>query len=303
MSAIEGVREPGRRVYLDTASGEALHPAARAVYQAALDTAYADPRRLHRRGAATARLVLDNARAVTGRGAGADGPTRSPSPPSGTDGVHRGAARPAPRGRRVPGDTAASHTAVEHSAVLHAAGLDAGPRRRGRAGRPDGRVDLRRPRPRPDAAVAWPASPPTTRSAPSSRSPRSAAPLDGVPLFVDACASAGRLPLPQGWSALAASAHKWGGPAGRRRPGRAPGRPVARARPRTTSASRSATTGFENVPAVAGRRRRAAGRGRGARPRSNARQRALVDRIRRRGRRHPGRRGGRRPGATGSRTW
>ena len=38
--------------------------------------------------------------------------------------------------------------------------------------------------------------------------------LDGVPLFVDACASAGRLPLPTGWSAAAASAHKWGGPAG-----------------------------------------------------------------------------------------
>ncbi len=36
----------------------------------------------------------------------------------------------------------------------------------------------------------------------------------GVPLFVDACASAGRLPLPAGWSVAAASAHKWGGPAG-----------------------------------------------------------------------------------------
>jgi cysteine desulfurase len=35
-----------------------------------------------------------------------------------------------------------------------------------------------------------------------------------VPLFVDAAASAGRLDLPDGWSAAAASAHKWGGPAG-----------------------------------------------------------------------------------------
>ncbi len=33
-------------------------------------------------------------------------------------------------------------------------------------------------------------------------------------MFVDACASAGRLPLPDGWAAAAASAHKWGGPAG-----------------------------------------------------------------------------------------
>jgi cysteine desulfurase len=35
-----------------------------------------------------------------------------------------------------------------------------------------------------------------------------------APLFLDACASAGRLPLPDGWSVAAASAHKWGGPAG-----------------------------------------------------------------------------------------
>jgi cysteine desulfurase len=41
-----------------------------------------------------------------------------------------------------------------------------------------------------------------------------AAALGDVPLFVDACAGAGRVPLPDGWSAAAASAHKWGGPAG-----------------------------------------------------------------------------------------
>ncbi len=35
-----------------------------------------------------------------------------------------------------------------------------------------------------------------------------------APLFVDACASAGLLPLPGGWAAAAASAHKWGGPGG-----------------------------------------------------------------------------------------
>ncbi len=36
----------------------------------------------------------------------------------------------------------------------------------------------------------------------------------GVPLLVDAAQSAGRLPVPDGWSLLTASAHKWGGPAG-----------------------------------------------------------------------------------------
>jgi cysteine desulfurase len=36
----------------------------------------------------------------------------------------------------------------------------------------------------------------------------------GVPLLVDAAASVGRDAVPAGWSALTASAHKWGGPAG-----------------------------------------------------------------------------------------
>jgi cysteine desulfurase len=35
-----------------------------------------------------------------------------------------------------------------------------------------------------------------------------------IPLLVDAAASAGRMPIPDGWSLLTASAHKWGGPAG-----------------------------------------------------------------------------------------
>ncbi|GAA4294732.1 hypothetical protein GCM10023178_67250 [Actinomadura luteofluorescens] len=36
----------------------------------------------------------------------------------------------------------------------------------------------------------------------------------GVPLFVDAAQSLGRAEVPGGWSYLAGSAHKWGGPAG-----------------------------------------------------------------------------------------
>jgi cysteine desulfurase len=37
---------------------------------------------------------------------------------------------------------------------------------------------------------------------------------DGVPLLVDAAQSLGRVPVPDGWSVLTGSAHKWGGPAG-----------------------------------------------------------------------------------------
>jgi cysteine desulfurase len=36
----------------------------------------------------------------------------------------------------------------------------------------------------------------------------------GVPLLVDAAMTTGRAPVPEGWSALAASARKWGGPPG-----------------------------------------------------------------------------------------
>jgi cysteine desulfurase len=36
----------------------------------------------------------------------------------------------------------------------------------------------------------------------------------GVPLYVDAAQSVGRVPVPDGWSLLSASARKWGGPAG-----------------------------------------------------------------------------------------
>ncbi len=36
----------------------------------------------------------------------------------------------------------------------------------------------------------------------------------GVPLLVDAAQSVGRAAVPEGWSVLVASAHKWGGPAG-----------------------------------------------------------------------------------------
>jgi cysteine desulfurase len=41
-----------------------LHPAAREAHSAALEAAWADPRRIHHSGRA-ARLVLDNARAAT----------------------------------------------------------------------------------------------------------------------------------------------------------------------------------------------------------------------------------------------
>ena len=88
----------------------------------------------------------------------------------------------------------------------------------------------------------------------------------------------GRLPLPPHWAALAGSAHKWGGPAGvgvllvrHRAPWLTPFPDDDRADPRAT--------GFENVPAAL-----AAAAALQAvvaeRAEVNARQHALVDRIR-----------------------
>ena len=107
-----------------------------------------------------------------------------------------------------------------------------------------------------------------------------AAAAAGVPLFMDACASAGRIPLPDGWSAAAASAHKWGGPAG---VGLLLVRKGARWRPPFPVDERidERAPGFENVPAAL-----AAAAALQAvvaeRDEVGARQRALVDDVRRR---------------------
>jgi cysteine desulfurase len=238
----EGSAEPGRRVYLDTASGEALHPAAREVFSAALDAAYADPRRLHHAGRA-ARLVLDNAREAVAEALGvrADEVTFTPS---GTDAVHRGLVG-LHRGAERLGDTLL-HTAVEHSAVLHAASWTRGPVRVlpvDTAGRVRvHELDLHRA----SVVACQSANHEVGTLQPVEEV---AAALADVPLFVDACASAGRLPLPGGWSAVAASAHKWGGPAG---VGILVIRRGVRWRDPFPEDDRGAghETGFENVPAI-----------------------------------------------------
>jgi cysteine desulfurase len=71
----------------------------------------------------------------------------------------------------------------------------------------------------------------------------------GVPLLVDAAQTVGRAPTPPGWSVLAASAHKWGGPAG-------VGVLAVRKGSRWRSSlpaderERGRVPGFENVPAI-----------------------------------------------------
>jgi cysteine desulfurase len=210
---------PSRRrsLDLDAASSEPLHPAAREAFLAALDQGYGDPRRLHGTGR-TARLVLDNAREATAQALGvrADEVTFTSS---GTDAVHRGLLGLQAGRARV--GRAVVHTAVEHSAVLHGARWSGSPvvpvpvDRTGRVA-PDAVLAAASGAAESVGEAAGVVAVQAANHEVGTLQPVSevAGGLGDVPLFVDACASAGRLPLPEGWSAAAASAHKWGGPAG-----------------------------------------------------------------------------------------
>lgn len=197
--------------YLDAASSEPLHPAAKDAFLAALEQGYADPRRLHGQGR-SARLILDNARAVVADCLGVR-PDEVTFTSSGTDAVHRGLLG-LRLGRARDGEVIV-HSAVEHSSVLHAARW-AGGEQQAIPVSAQGAVSL--------GDVAALANQPSTAVVAlqsANHEVGTMQPVDGVssligdvPLFMDACASAGRLPLPGAWSAAAASAHKWGGPAG-----------------------------------------------------------------------------------------
>jgi cysteine desulfurase len=235
--------------YLDHASGAPLHPAAREVLLQALDRAYADPRRLHGQ-ARDARLMLDNARAVVAECLGVR-PDEVTFTPSGTHACHLGVLGLL-AGRARHGDLLLA-SSVEHSAVL-----SAGAWHEGRGGRTAtipvdraGRVDLAAL----DALVGDQGDPAVIAVQAANPEVGACQPIDAVtaatsaPLFLDACASAGRVPLPDGWSAAALSAHKWGGPAG---VGVLLVRKGARWRHPFPGDDRvdERATGFENVPAA-----------------------------------------------------
>ncbi len=225
---------------LDAASSTPLHPAARETFLAALDRGYADPRRLHS-AARDARLLLDNAREASAEALGVR-PDEVSFTATGTEAVHRGLLGLAQRGLRA--GLPIVHTAVEHSAVLHAA--------RWAGGAPVsipvdtfGRVVL--------ADVPTSAAVVAAQSANHEVGTLQPVTLvseqTDAPVFMDACASMGRLPLPGGWAAAAGSAHKWGGPAG-------VGILLVRKGARwhnpfpTDDRVDDRTAGFENVPAI-----------------------------------------------------
>ncbi|GAA3746158.1 cysteine desulfurase/sulfurtransferase TusA family protein [Plantactinospora mayteni] len=208
------VNEPP--AYFDAASAAPLHPVARQAMLAALADGWADPARLYA-PARRARQLLDAARAATAEVLGVR-PDELSFTPSGTAAAHA-AVLGGLAGRRRAGGTLV-HSAIEHSAVLHAAERHVAGGGSAESVPVDrsGRLDLDAW----SAAVAAPgvalgtlisASHEVGTVQPVTEAARACAAV-GVPLHLDAAQSVGRLPVPEGWSMLSASAHKWGGPPG-----------------------------------------------------------------------------------------
>lgn len=199
-------------VHLDAAAGLPLHPAAREALLAALEDGWADPGKLYGAGR-RARLLLDGAREAVAAVLGAR-PDEVRFTASGTSAAHLGVLGVL-RGRRRVGRHVL-HSAVEHSCVLHAVGFAVASDGADASSVPVdrlGRVDVAGYQVRPDTALACLIN--------ASHEVGTVQPVEAVaerlgevPLLVDAAQTAGRMPLPEGWSVLTASARKWGGPSG-----------------------------------------------------------------------------------------
>ncbi|MFB4274786.1 cysteine desulfurase family protein [Nonomuraea sp. MTCD27] len=237
--------------YFDAASSEPLHPQAREALLAAVDAGWADPARLYGQ-ARRAHLLLEQARTEVAEALGAR-PDEVSFTSSGTQAVHLGVLGTL-HGRRRAGRHLVT-SAVEHSSVLHAGAVherEGGTVETVGVGL-TGRVDPDRfaeavARPGTALACLQTANHEVGTLQPVAEA-AAACRAHGVPLLVDAAQTAGRMPVPPGWSVLTASAHKWGGPAG-------VGVLVVRKGTRFRSylpedeRERGRVPGFENVPGV-----------------------------------------------------
>jgi cysteine desulfurase len=202
--------------YFDAASAAPLHPVAREALAASLADGWADPEKLYAQ-ARRARQLLDAARGAVAEVL-AVRPEELTFTPGGGDACRRGIAGLL-RGRRRAGD-AFVHSTVEHSAVLHAAAAHANAGGRSVPVPVDraGLIDLDAltsavSADRVAAAAVMSANHEVGTVQPIAAVAKACA-AAGVPLVVDAGQSLGRISVPEGWSVLTASAHKWGGPAG-----------------------------------------------------------------------------------------
>jgi cysteine desulfurase len=202
--------------YFDAATAAPLHPVARQALLAALADGWADPERLYA-PARRARQLLDAARGAVATTLG----VREDEvffTGGGTAACH--AAVQGMPSTRAGAGAVLVHSAVEHSAVLGAAERHTAGGGSAVAVPVDrlGRVDLaawRESVARPGVALAAliSASHEVGTVQPVGEAAAACA-AAGVPLYVDAAQSLGRVPVPDGWSILSGSAHKWGGPAG-----------------------------------------------------------------------------------------
>lgn len=211
---------PGRTL-LEVAGHAPLHPAARAAFVQALDDGWADPRRLHAEGR-RARALLDGARAsIADRlGARTEEVFFSGSHAASLHAAVRGVARGR---RRVGSDVVVC--AVERAAVLEAARFAAAQPWTAAPGARVvvpvdgvGRVDpvamaLAVARPGVALAALQHANGEVGTVQPVAEVAE-AARRAGVPLLVDAGASAGHVEIAAGWDILAADPGDWGGPGG-----------------------------------------------------------------------------------------
>ncbi|WP_371529621.1 cysteine desulfurase/sulfurtransferase TusA family protein [Streptomyces sp. NBC_01283] len=236
--------------YFDVASSAPLHPVARQALQASLDEGWADPARLYREGR-RARLLLDAAREAAADAVGCR-PDELSFTPSGTRAVHSGIAGALAGRRRVGRHLVVS--AVEHSSVLHAAAAleaDGGAVTEvpvGRSGAVSPAAYAAALRPGTALACLQSANHEVGTEQPVA-DVASACRAAGVPLLVDAAQSLPWGPVGGEWSLLAASAHKWGGPAGA---GLLVVRKGVRFAPQGPADERESgrSPGFENIPAV-----------------------------------------------------
>ncbi|AXK32780.1 aminotransferase class V-fold PLP-dependent enzyme [Streptomyces armeniacus] len=276
--------------YFDAASSVPLHPVARQALLAALDEGWADPARLHREGR-QAHMLLNAARETAAEAVGCR-PDELSFTPSGTRALHTGIAGALAGRRRVSRRLVVS--AVEHSAVLHAAEshragggsvTEVAVDRTGRVAAESYARALRAGEQGEGqdegegAALACLQSAnhevgtvqPVAEVVEASREA-------GVPLLVDAAQSLGWRAVPGGWSLLAGSAHKWGGPPGVGLLAVRKGTRFAAPQP-TDERESGRAPGFENIPAVVA----AAASLRAVRAEADveaARLHTLVDRIR-----------------------
>jgi cysteine desulfurase len=223
---------------------------ARQALLASLDEGWADPARLYREGR-RARLLLDAAREAAAEAVGCRADELSFTS-SGTSAVHTGVAGALAGRRRVGRHLIVS--AVEHSSVLHSAEVheaDGGTVTQVPVNRAGAVTAASYGRAlRPDTALACLQS--ANHEVGTEQPVAEVAELcraAGVPLLVDAAQSLGWGPVAGDWSLLAASAHKWGGPAG---VGLLVVRKGVRFAVRGPADERESgrAAGFENIPAI-----------------------------------------------------